>query len=113
MPTRARGAIIAILGIWFIIAGLSRFSRIGEMWSDFLTGVFVVVVGFSLLRPQPVNAFAATVVGAWMVVSAFMPGFHSGAGLLVNNIGVGLGAFLIGVAVYRRRNRRPPRARAA
>lgn len=113
MRAQTRGWMIAALGAWFLIAGWAPFDRVAEMWNDFWTGAFVVLLGFSLLRLLPLHAFVVTTVGLWMIISTFMPHFHAGVAIVVNNTLTGLFAIAAGMAVQRKRSRRSPSQRAA
>jgi hypothetical protein len=83
-----------ILGLWLIIAPfvLGFNSMMGAMWNSIIFGVIVLalaVVGeynVSETWSRWINA----VIGLWIVVSPFFMGFASDAGLMWNNIIVGL-----------------------
>jgi len=83
---RPRGTIIGLLGIWTIVAALWGFAPIGEVWSDLFTGIIVAILGFSLTPGMRGHRWVNGIAGLWMIVSAFIPGFHAGTPLLVNKI---------------------------
>jgi hypothetical protein len=60
-------------------------------------GVVAITSGMALARFKPGRGALASLLGLWTLVSAFIHGLQSGAGLLVNNLVVGS---LIGVAGF-------------
>ena len=110
---RARGIIIAFLGIWLIIAAIWRFVPVLEIWSDLMPGVVAAILGFSLVGERPVNGWVAGLAGLWMIVSAFIPGLHAGTAILINNIITGLVFMVAGFTVRGSNIAETPTARAA
>lgn len=96
---KERGDIVGLLGIWLIVASLWRFAVPVEMWSNFITGVIVALLGFSLSR-EPAHRWVSGIAGLWLIVSTFIPGLHAGTPLLINNIIVGVVLIFAGFSVH-------------
>lgn len=110
---KARGIIIALLGIWLIIAAIWRFVPVLEIWSDLMPGVVTAILGFSLVGLRPGNGWVAGIAGLWMIVSAFIPGFHAGSAILINNIVTGLVMMVAGFTVPGSPREEEPSVKAA
>lgn len=110
---KARGIIIALLGIWLIIAAIWRFVPVLEIWSDLMPGVVTAILGFSLVGLRPGNGWVAGIAGLWMIVSAFIPGLHAGSAILINNIVTGLVMMVAGFTVPGSPRNEEPSVKAA
>ena len=110
---RARGIIIAFLGIWLIIAAIWRFFPLLEIWSDLMPGIVAAILGFSLVGIRPGNGWVAGIAGLWMIVSAFIPGLHAGSAILINNIITGLVLMVAGFTVPKSPGEEDPSVKAA
>jgi hypothetical protein len=110
---KSRGIIIGLLGIWLIIAAIWRFVPVLEIWSDLMTGIVTGILGFSLVGLRPAHGWVIGIAGLWTIVSAFIPGFHAGNAILINNIITGLIFMVAGFTVPSTPRAEPPVARAA
>lgn len=99
---KTRATIIGLLGIWLVIAGLLPLPEVIEIWSNFMTGVLVAVLGFSLGRYAEGRHWISGIAGLWTIISAFVPGLHSSPALLINNIVAGAVIMIAGFSVPRR-----------
>ena len=93
---RPKGTIIALLGIWIIVAAIWRFNPLGEVWSNIFAGVIVGILGFSLSPTMPVHRWVSGIAGCWLIAAAFIPGLLAGTGILVNNVITGLLLLVVG-----------------
>ena len=110
---KSRGIIIGLLGIWLIIAAIWRFVPVLEVWSDLMTGVVTAILGFSFVGLSRAHGWVCGIAGLWTIVSAFIPGFHAGNAILINNIITGLVLMVAGFTVPSTPRTGTPSARAA
>jgi hypothetical protein len=79
-----------VLGLWLLLAPFLGISAKGHYWNDLIVGIIVAVVGFGMVQGKPWQGWTAGFLGLWLIIAAFIPGLVSGAGLIWNNIIVGL-----------------------
>lgn len=90
---------LGILGLWIALAAFLQFGHQGDLWNDLLVGTVVLILGITLAAEATWIAWTVGVLGAWLIVAAFLPSLHSGAGIVWNNLIIGLG--VAGVAAVR------------
>lgn len=93
--------IVGLLGIWAIIAAFVPMTATGNAWNDWIVGVVVAIAGFTMSGEHQWQRWTAGVVGVWLFVSGFIPGLRLGAGLVTNNIIVGILLIVAGFAAMR------------
>jgi hypothetical protein len=99
---RPNGAIIGILGVWLIIAGIIGISRGGNVWNDWIVGVIVAVLGFSMADSARIQGIVAGILGLWIIASAFIPGVSSGPGARWDDVIAGVIIAIAGFTARRR-----------
>lgn len=87
--------ILSILGAWLIVAAFLALGATGNLWNNVIVGAVVALV--SLTGERGAWAWVAGLVGIWTVVAGFIPALVTGAGLIWNNLIVGI---LILVAAF-------------
>lgn len=94
----AKRWILGILGVWLILAAFLAFGATGNLWNNVLVGAVVALV--SLTGERSPWGWVAGVVGLWTIVAGFIPALVTGAGLIWNNLIVGvlvlIAAFALG-----------------
>ncbi|HEY2379623.1 MAG TPA: hypothetical protein VGK48_00455 [Terriglobia bacterium] len=110
---KGRGTILALLGIWLIIAAIWRFVPVLEAWSDLMAGIVTAILGFSLVGLRPGNGWVAGLAGLWVIVAAFIPELHAGSAILINNIITGLVMMVAGFTIPQLPVEEEPAAKAA
>jgi len=78
-----------------------------------MTGVVTAIVGFSFVGLHRAHGWVCGIAGLWTIVSAFIPGFHAGNAILINNIITGLVLMVAGFTVPSTPRTGTPSARAA
>src|SRR5579872_6366562 len=100
---RAKGAILGVLGLWLIAAGLIDFGVRANIWNDWIVGVIVGVVGFSLAYRAPGAGIVSGILGFWMIASGFINGVQTGSGARWDDIVIGAIIAIAGYSIVRRR----------
>jgi uncharacterized membrane protein len=99
---RPNGAIIGILGVWLMIAGIIGISRAAYIWNDWIVGIIVAVLGFSMAGSARAQGIVAGILGLWMIASAFIPSLNSGPGTRWDDVLVGVILAIAGFTARRR-----------
>jgi hypothetical protein len=79
-----------ILGLWLLLSPFLGLGPKGNFWNDLIVGVVVAIVGFGMVQAASWQGWTAGFLGLWLIIAAFIPGVVTGAGLLWNDIIVGL-----------------------
>ncbi len=87
---------VALLGLWTILTPFLRFHGAGYAWNDWIVGIVVAILGFSMARTA--FGWVAGVVAIWLFVAGFIPGLHAAPGVFWNNILVGIVFAIVGFA---------------
>lgn len=90
-----------VLGLWLLLAAFLGMGPKGNFWNDLIVGIIVAIVGFGMVQGKPWQGWTAGIFGLWLIVAAFIPGFLSSAGLIWNNIIVGLIVAIAGFAALK------------
>jgi hypothetical protein len=91
-----------ILGFWLFITAFLGFSANGNLWNDLIVGIAVAVVGFAMVQEKSWQGWTSGILGLWLIIAAFIPNLVGGAGLVGNNIIVGLAVAIAGFAALGR-----------
>lgn len=96
-----------ILGLWILLTAFLGLGHQGFLWSDLLTGLVVAGLGVPLARESTWEGWIVGLLGAWMVVAAFLPDLHVASGVYWNNILAGGLITLVGLIPAGESSRRP------
>jgi len=110
---RPGGTIIGILGLWMIVAGIIGLGLEGNHWNDWIVGIVVAIIGFSMsgiARPQGLLSGA---LGLWLILSTFIPGLRAGPGARFDDLFVGVVLAFAGFSMPPRIRRGAPDIRRA
>lgn len=79
-----------LLGLWIALVPFLGFTPQGNLWNGVVVGGIAVVTGAMLARVSAGKGWTVAILGAWLIAAAFLPGLREGAGLLWNNLIIGL-----------------------
>jgi SPW repeat len=92
--------IVGLAGIWMVIAPFVPMSLYGNAWNDWIVGVIVAVLGFSL-PDHGWQRWLAGFVGLWLIASGFIPGLRLTGGMYTNDIVAGILLIIAGFSATR------------
>ena len=93
--------IVAIAGIWMIVAPFAvRTLGAGSM-NEWVLGLVAIVFGGSMTTSHGWERPLAIVCGIWLFASAFIPRLHVHTGLISNGIIVGILLLVAGLSATR------------
>jgi hypothetical protein len=93
--------IVGLVGIWMVIAPFVPMGLYGNAWNDWIGGVIVAVLGFSMPADHGWRRYLAGVVGLWMIASGFIPGLRLAGGMFTNDIILGILLIIAGFSATR------------
>lgn len=79
-----------ILGVWLIVAATLGLGAHANLWNDLLVGVIVGFGALSIGVESKLEGWTVGLSALWLIASAFIPALHGGAGLIWNNVLVGI-----------------------
>jgi len=97
MEKRTSSWIITILGLLLLVSILFQFSSVVYGWIFFIIGAITMIVSFASVDNGYGVTWVSGLTGAWLIWAAFMPGVHSGDGMLVHNLITGVFIILPGL----------------
>lgn len=89
--------ITLLLGLWIGVSAFLGFGSQGYMWSDLVSGLVAIAAGAALIGEVAWEGWTAVVLGAWMVIVAFVPAIHGGGAIYWNNVLVGAVLAVLGI----------------
>ena len=98
---KPRGTLIGFLGLWTIVAGIIGLGLTGNVWNDWIVGLIVALVGFSMTATAPANGVVAGLLGLWLIASSFIPELRAGSGARFNDFFVGVVMAIAGIMTPR------------
>ena len=91
---------VGFFGLWLLIDPFFMSGIVDQSWNNIIVGIGVLFLGIGLLHDEPQQAWIAGTLGAWLVISAFIPVLVSGIGLYLNNVFFGLVIIISGFSAF-------------
>ena len=90
---------IGLIGIWLVIAPFVHMTAIGDAWNQWVFGVIVAILGFSMIgEDRRWQAPLAGIVGVWLFIAGFIPRLRLGDSLMTNDVIIGILLIIAGFA---------------
>lgn len=99
--------ILTILGLFILLSILIPFSSAVYGWIFFITGSIIMIVSLASVDNSYGITWVSALTGSWLIFAAFVPGIHSGDGVLVHNLITGIVVLLSGLIEMRGKEGRP------
>ena len=90
MNKKTSSTILIVLGLLILVSILFRFHSAVYGWIFFIIGALTMIVSFASIDNSYGVTWITVITGGWLIWAAFMPGIHSGTGMLVHNIITGV-----------------------
>lgn len=81
---------LAAFGLWIAVSAFLGLGSQGYLWSNLAVGVLIFTMGIPLGVDVKWEGWTEGVLGAWLIVAAFIPGLREGSALVLNNVLAGL-----------------------
>ncbi len=79
-----------ILGVWLVVAATLGLGAHANMWNDLLVGMVVGFTSFSIGVESKLEGWTVGLSALWLMAAAFIPALHVGAGLIWNDVLMGI-----------------------
>ncbi len=107
MNKKTSSTILIILGLLILVSILFQFHSAVYGWIFFVVGAITMIISFASVDNAAGVTWISALIGTWLVWASFMPGIHSGAGMLVHNIITGVLITAIGLLEMRAKEGSP------
>ncbi len=94
-----RGIVNSIIGLWLITAVFAGFSFIFYNLNNIIIGLIIIGVNFFFDKVKPWQIWLGSIVGVWLIISAFVQNLISGAGFYLNGFLTGLTIIYVGISI--------------
>ena len=99
--------ILIILGLIILVSILFQFHSAVYGWIFFIIGAITMIISFASVDNASGVTWISALAGTWLVWAAFMPGIHSGVGMLVHNLITGIFITFFGLLEMRAKEGSP------
>ena len=82
--------LVGFLGLWMVIAPFAGNTTETNAWNNWIIGIVVAFVGFSMRGDRAWHSSLASLAGVWLFISGYLSALLMGSGLVANDIIVGL-----------------------